>query len=104
MRSTSRETPAATGPVSVNVPAELRRTLAREASRRGLPLSTTVRALVVERIGQLAEDEELRQAERWQRAQAWATWDRIRGGDRREVSRADLAAVFDRASRRRRRK
>jgi len=83
----------------VNLPAPARRGLAREAQRRGLPLSTTVRALALERIQALQEEAELTSAEAWQRAQAWATWDRIRGGDRREVTRADLAAVFERPSR-----
>jgi hypothetical protein len=93
---------ASPGPVSVALPTEVRDGLAREARRRGLPLSTTVRALAVERMQQLEEEQELARAEAWQRARAWATWDRIRGGDRREVTRADLRAVFERASRRRR--
>ena len=92
------------GPVSVNVPKSLRGALAREARRRGLALSTTLRALVIERMREIAEEDELGHAEVWQRAQAWATWDRIRGGDRREVSRAALDAVFEHASPRRKRK
>jgi hypothetical protein len=76
--------------------------LVREARRRGLPLSTTVRTLALERIQELEQAAELSGAEAWQQAQAWATWDRIRAGDRREVSRADLAAVFESASRPRR--
>jgi hypothetical protein len=92
------------GPVSVNIPKSLRSAVAREARRRGLALSTTLRALVVERMREIAEEEELSHAEIWQRAQAWATWDRIRRGDRREVSRAELHAVFDRASAKRKKK
>jgi len=44
------------------------------------------------------------QAEQWQRAQAWATWQKIQSGDRREVSDAQVDAVFDRALTRSRRR
>ena len=93
------------GPVSVVLPSALRGTVAAEAKRRGLKLSTAVRVLVSERIREIKEAEELTQVEQWQRAQAWTTWEKIRSGDRREVSETEIGAVFDRAlapSRRRR--
>jgi hypothetical protein len=39
------------------------------------------------------------QAEEWQRAQAWATWEKIEAGDRREVSKEQIDADFDDALR-----
>lgn len=86
----------ARGPVSVVLPSPLRGTVATEAKRRGLKLSTAIRVLVSERIRDIEEAEELTQAEQWQRAQAWATWEKIQSGDRREVSDAEIEAVFSR--------
>jgi len=86
------------------LPSPLRGTVAAEAKRRGLKLSTAIRVLVGERIREIEEAEELTQAEQWQRAQAWATWEKIRSGDRREVSDAEVEAVFDRAMPRARRR
>lgn len=91
------------GPLSVVLPSPLRRNLAAEAKRRGLKVSTTVRVLVSERIREIEEAQELTEVERWQRAQAWATWEKIQAGDRREVSDAEIEAVFERALARSRR-
>jgi len=60
--------------------------------------------LVSERVREIEEAQELTQAEHWQRAQAWATWQKIQSGDRREVSEAQVEAVFDRALARSRRR
>jgi hypothetical protein len=81
----------------VVLPSPLRLTVAAEAKRRGLKLSTAIRVLVSERIREIEEAEELTRAEQWQRAQAWATWEKIQSGDRREVSDAEIEAVFGRA-------
>lgn len=64
--------------------------LGGEARRRQLKLATTARVLLDERISELEDQAELTQAEEWQRAQAWATWDKIAAGDTREVDWADL--------------
>lgn len=66
---------ASKGPVSVVLPDELRREVEREAASRGLGLSPVLRVLVAERLRELAEEAELTRAERWQRAQAWASWE-----------------------------
>lgn len=68
-------TRATKGPVSVVLPDDLRREVQREAARRGLGLSPAVRVLVAERLRELADEAELTRAERWQRAQAWASWE-----------------------------
>lgn len=94
----------ARGPVSVVFPSPLRVTVAAEAKRRGLKLSTVIRALVSERIREIEEAEELTHADQWQRMQAWATWEKIQSGDRHEVSDAQIEAVFGRALTRTRRR
>ena len=38
-------------------------------------------------------------AEEWQRAQAWPTWEKIKAGDTRWVTDAELDALFDKARR-----
>ncbi len=83
---------ASKGPVSVVLPDDLRREVEREAGRRGLAVSTAVRALVAERLRELAEEAELTQAERWQRAQAWASWE---DEENPEVSWEEIDAAFD---------
>lgn len=85
--------------MSVVLPDDLRGEVEREAARRGLGVSTAVRALVAERLGELAEEAELTRAERWQRAQAWASW-----GDEEnpEVSWEEVDAAFDARPARRR--
>jgi hypothetical protein len=87
------------GPVSVVLPQPLRHRVASEAKRRGLKLSSTLRALASERLEELADQAELSRAEEWQRAQAWATWDKVEAGGTNEVSRDDLRASFDRFER-----
>ena len=96
-RSAAPSAATARGPVSVMLPLPLRVTVAAEARRRGLKLSTAIRALVSERVRDIEEAQELTQAEQWQRAQAWATWEKIQSGDRREVFDAEIEAVFGRA-------
>ncbi|MGH2500404.1 MAG: hypothetical protein ACRDF0_10005 [Candidatus Limnocylindria bacterium] len=73
-------------PLSVTLPEDLRRRLSVEAKRRKLKLATTARVLIDERIGELEDETELTKAEEWQRSQAWATWEKIKAGDVREVS------------------
>jgi hypothetical protein len=90
----------AQGPVSVVFPRELRARVQMEAKKRGLKLSPAVRVLVAERVRELDEAEQLSRVEEWQRAEAWATWELIKSGDRREVSKAELDADFAKALRR----
>jgi predicted DNA-binding protein len=73
------------GPLSVPLPVELRERLASEAKKRRLKMATAARVLLDERIGELEDAELLSQAEEWQRAQAWATWEKIKAGDKRDV-------------------
>lgn len=77
---------AVRSPLSVALPADLRTRLSVEAKRRKLKVATTARVLIDERIGELEGEAELSKAEEWQRSQAWATWEKIKAGDVREVS------------------
>lgn len=88
------------GPVSVALPADLKRRIALEAKRRELKLSTAMRVLVSERIKELEDAEDLSRAEQFQRAEAWATWDKLKAGPHGEVSRAALDEEFVAARRR----
>ena len=67
------------------LPVELRERLASEAKKRKLKMATAARVLLDERIAELEDAELLSQAEEWQRAQAWATWEKIKAGDQRDV-------------------
>jgi len=77
---------AARSPLSVELPEDLRRRLSGEARRRKLKVATTARVLIDERIAEIEDEAGLSRAEEWQRSQAWATWEKIKAGDVREVS------------------
>ena len=65
------------GPLSVPLPDSLRKRLKRHATKHHLKLATAVRSLVEQRLSELEASEQLTQAEEWQRAQVWATWERL---------------------------
>lgn len=92
---------SAKGPVSVVLTSQLRRQVEKEAERRGLGLSPALRVLVAERLRDLSDDAELARAERWQRAQAWASWDDPANG---HVEWDAVEAAFTRRPRHRRRR
>ena len=98
--ATARNARGGSGPVSVVLPADLRARVLAEAKKRGMKLSPALRMLVHERVQELEDDEQLSRAEQWQRAQAWATWEKIKTGDVAEVSSDELDAEFDAALRR----
>jgi hypothetical protein len=102
IRAAARKTRTAEDPVSVILPAELRNRIELEAEKRGLKVSPTIRLLVKERVDELDERDALDRALEWQRAEAWATWERIRGGDFDEVTPDEVEAEFERALRPRR--
>lgn len=81
--------------IRVVIPQELETRVEAEAKRRGLALSTAVRTLLLERVDELDDFERLTRAEEWQRAEAWATWQRMNAGDAREVSKSEIDAEFD---------
>ena len=87
--------PRDAGPVSVILPADLRRKIVAEAKRRGLKLSPALRVLVSERVREIEETQALSRAEEWQRAQAWATWEEVKAGRERKASWEELEADYE---------
>lgn len=68
-----------------------------EARRRGLGVSSTIRALALERAAQLREERQLQRARRWQTERMRALVDRIEAGEVGEASQEEIDAIFDEA-------
>lgn len=94
----------ANSPVSVVLPPDVRRQVEREAKKRGLGVSPAVRTLVVERLREISDSAQLTRTELWQRAHAWASWERAERGDNPEVAWADVDRAFDGVPPRRKRR
>lgn len=86
--------------MSVPLPKELRRRLEAYAASRQLKVATAARALIDERLREVEDLVHLSEAEEWQRAQAWATWEKLKEGRGRAVSRAEVMSVFSKKRRR----
>jgi predicted DNA-binding protein len=89
-----------TGPMSVPLPRELRKRLEAYAVKRQLKLATAARALIDERLTEVEDQVQLTEAEEWQRAQAWGTWEKLKEGRQGTVSRAEVMSVFSKKRRR----
>jgi hypothetical protein len=87
------------GPLSVQLSASERRRLAAHAKKRRLKVATAARVFLGEYLSELEDRAELTAAEEWQRAQAWATWEKIKAGDVREASLEELHAIIAKARR-----
>jgi len=90
--------------VSVILSADIRRQLEREAKKRGLGLSPALRTLVVERLRELEDSAQMSRSDLWQRAQAWASWERAERGENPEISWTEVDAAFERDAAPRRRR
>ncbi|HZA13506.1 MAG TPA: hypothetical protein VE618_03380 [Myxococcaceae bacterium] len=86
--------------MSVLLPADLRARLERQARKRALKLSTTIKVLIDERLREIDMDEDLARAEEWQRAQVWATWERIQSGSVADSSWEEIEGMIDAAKER----
>ena len=53
--------------------------------------------LLAERVDELEDAARLSRAEEWQRAEAWTTWERMKAGDVREASQAQIDLDFEAA-------
>jgi hypothetical protein len=84
-RSAVRPDDPSPRPLRISLPAELGERLAVQAAKQHLEPAAAARVFLEEHVRALEDQEQLSQAEEWQRAQAWATWDKIQGGDRRDV-------------------
>ena len=76
---------------------ELRARIAVQAKKRNLKMATAARVFLDEHVRELEDAVELSRSEEWQRAQAWATWEKIRSGGRQESSLDEIRAHFVRA-------
>jgi len=92
--------PKRVGRLSVHLPPDLKRRLRAQATKRRLDVATAARVFLDEHMSELESAAELSAAEEWQRAQAWATWDKIKAGGLREATAEELHQVFDRARQR----
>lgn len=100
MKSTARgsaKTARRRGPLSVSLSPELRQRIEDQARKRDLKLATAARVFLAEHVEELEDSTDLAKAEEWQRAQAWATWEKITAGDAREVSWDELTTHTRRA-------
>ncbi len=102
MKTTARETyraamPSTRAPLSVTLPADLRRSLSSEAKRRKLKVATTARVLIAERISEIKDEAQLQRAEQWQLKQVLATVKKIQAGDHRWVSMKQMESDARRA-------
>lgn len=82
-------------PISVGVSTQQRRRFAAEAGRRGLGVSSTIRALAIERLADLERDEQLARARRWQAGQMRKVMARIARRGFEEASPAEIDALFE---------
>lgn len=92
-------------PLTIRLPAALRDRAEGYARSRRMPLAGALRTIIGEHLDEVAQDEHLTRAQRWQRDQAWASAQAIADGTARPASwerlRADHAAAVTRLRRRR---
>lgn len=98
-----RRTPAS-HPLTIRLPVTLRERADRYARARRMPLAGALRTIIGDHLDELAEEEHLTRAQRWQRDQAWASAQAIADGTARPMSwdrlRADHAAAVARLRKR----
>lgn len=97
-RAQARKTTATpTYPINFRMPRPLRGRLRRFAADRHLTEAEALRVVVSEHLDEVETRRELAEAERWQFEQAYATWDRVRRGEGREVPRERIQQVLKEA-------
>ena len=82
-------------PISVAMDKEQREVFADEARRRGLGVSTTIRALALERAIQIRDERQLARARHWQTQRMRTMVDRMDGGDNPVIDQVDIDRIFD---------
>lgn len=92
-------------PLTIRLPRSLRDRAEAYARTRRMPLAGALRTVIGEHLDEIAQDEHLTRAQRWQRDQAWASAQSIADGTARPVGwerlRADHVAALARSRRRR---
>lgn len=81
-------------PVSLALTKPERSTFETEARRRGLGLSTTIRALAVERARQVEEERQRERARRWQGERLRQLIERIEQDGFHEATQAQIDEIF----------
>jgi len=81
-------------PVSIALAEPERSTFEAEAKRRQLGLSTTIRALASERVGELVEERQRARARRWQTERLNGLRERIERHGFEEATQAEIDAIF----------
>lgn len=84
-------------PVSVALTEPERSTFEAEAKRRGLGLSTTIRALAYERVSHVREERQRERARRWQTGRLQELIARIERDGFEEATQGQIDAIFTRA-------
>ena len=90
----ARQKAAVTSPINFRMPQALRSRLRKFAESRHLGEAEALRAVVSEHLDEIESERDLAEAERWQFQQAYATWDRFRGGTGRTVRREEIDQIF----------
>lgn len=91
-----KSTIASQGPMSLPLSKQLRRRLEKFARSKELALASAARMLLEERLTQLDDEVQMTRAEEWQRAQAWATWERVKSGEMRVMPLHEFRARLER--------
>lgn len=84
-------------PISVAMADAERDLFEAEARRRGLGVSTTIRALALERATELREQRQIERARRWQTERMRVAVEQMDAGQNPEVDQAEIHAVFENA-------
>jgi hypothetical protein len=84
-------------PINFRMPGALRSRLRRFATARHIEEAQALRVIVSEHLDEVESASELAAAERWQHAQAFATWDRFLQGEANMVSHAEIQGFFAQA-------
>lgn len=91
-----KSTIASQGPMSLPLSKQLRKRLEKFAKSKELALASAARMLLEERLTQLEDEVLMTRAEAWQRAQAWATWERVKSGETRVMPLHEFQARLER--------
>lgn len=81
-------------PINFRMPRDLRARLRRFARQRHLGEADALRLVVSERLEEVQNEQEMAEAERWQLAEAYRTWDRFRAGQGRTASHEGIRGIF----------
>lgn len=86
MRKVPKRSDRATDPLTIRLPAPLRERAERYARAKSMPLAGALRTIIGEHLDEVALDEQLSRAQRWQRDQAWASARSIADGTAEPVT------------------